>query len=57
MSDIKFEKDFLQGQRDCRDGVAHKNKSDAYNRGYATQYASEQAETWNAARRDKRYGH
>ncbi len=35
--------DFLQGQRDCRDGVTHKpGKSEYYDRGYAAQYEWEQ---------------
>ena len=42
---MTFEDDFLQGQRDCRDGIPHKSGSDAYNRGYAAEYASEQQVT------------
>lgn len=33
--------DFLQGQKDCQQGIPHKNGSDSYNRGYATQYQHE----------------
>jgi hypothetical protein len=41
-----FEDDFLQGQKDCRNGVEHKPmQSEAYNRGYATQYEKEQIDT------------
>ena len=40
---MSFEDDFLQGQRDCRDGVPHEQgKSDAYTRGYGTQYERDQ---------------
>ncbi len=43
---MSFEDDFLQGQRDCRDGKSHEaGKSDAYDRGYGTQYEAEQALT------------
>jgi len=38
----KFAAEFLAGQRDCREGVPHTDKSEAYNRGYATEYESEQ---------------
>ena len=35
--------DFIKGQQDCADGKPHQaGKSDAYNRGYAAQYALEQ---------------
>ena len=35
--------DFLQGQRDCKDGVSHKpNQSEAYDRGYSTEYIFQQ---------------
>jgi len=35
--------DFLDGQRDCRDGVPHESsKSENYNRGYNYQYELEQ---------------
>ena len=38
-----FEDEFLRGQRDCKEGVAHKSdQSEAYNRGYATEYEKEQ---------------
>jgi hypothetical protein len=38
--------EFMQGQRDCRDGVDHKaGQSDSYNRGYATQYEWEQIQS------------
>ena len=43
---MSFETDFLQGQRDCKDGTPHKpNQSDAYDRGYAAQYEAEQMAT------------
>ena len=34
--------DFIDGQRDCRDGVAHQDKSESYNAGYSAQYTLEQ---------------
>ncbi len=38
--------EFMQGQRDCRDGVDHKaGQSDSYDRGYATQYEYEQIQS------------
>jgi hypothetical protein len=40
---MSFEDDFLQGQRDCHDGIPHKpDQSDAYNRGYAAEYEMSQ---------------
>ena len=40
---IKSADDFLQGQRDCQDGVPHKQgMSSDYDRGYACEYESEQ---------------
>lgn len=40
-----FSTDFLRGQRDCKEGVTHCDQGEAYNRGYATQYESEQVVT------------
>ena len=38
-----FEKEFLRGQRDCKNGEDHKsNQSENYDRGYSTQYELEQ---------------
>lgn len=35
--------DFIQGQRDCHDGVPHEaGKSESYDAGYSTQYEIEQ---------------
>lgn len=43
---MSFESDFLQGQRDCKNGVPHKPmQSEAYDRGYAAQYEAEQVQT------------
>ena len=43
---MRFLNDFMRGQRDCRKGVPHKpDQSNAYNRGYATQYELEQLQT------------
>jgi len=39
--------EFLQGQKDCRDGVPHESgKSDSYDRGYNCQYQHEQNQTY-----------
>ena len=57
MSDIKFEREFLQGQRDCRDGRPHTGGSDAYYRGYATQYESDQISTEQSLRAENSRGH
>ena len=41
-----FEDEFLRGQRDCKEGIAHKSdQSEAYDRGYGAQYELEQLET------------
>ena len=41
MSD--YADDFLNGQRDCKEGVAHEaGKSKAYNDGYSAQYEFDQ---------------
>lgn len=42
---MSFEDDFIKGQQDCREGIPHTAGSDAYNRGYATQYESEQLDS------------
>lgn len=34
--------EFIDGQRDCRDGVPHKDGTESYNAGYAAQYQLEQ---------------
>lgn len=34
--------DYERGKRDCENGVPHTNQSEAYNAGYADQYAIEQ---------------
>ena len=57
MSDMKFEREFLQGQVDCRAGVTPSSQSEAYSRGYAAQYESEQAATWESQQREKQYGY
>lgn len=38
----QFCEDFLRGARDCLNGRPHRDGSDAYNRGYSSQYAYEQ---------------
>jgi hypothetical protein len=43
---MSFEDDFLNGQRDCMDGIPHKESSSAaYTRGYGTQYTKEQIDS------------
>jgi len=37
--------DFLQGQRDCKEGKPHVSGSEDYDRGYRVQYELEQMET------------
>lgn len=37
--------DFLQGQKDCRNGKPHKSGSAEYNRGYNVEYELEQMRT------------
>ncbi len=40
--------EFIDGQRDCRDGVAHfDGKGDSYDTGYAFEYQMEQARGQN----------
>ena len=34
--------EFIQGMKDCNDGVEHESKTGAYNRGYAAEYELEQ---------------
>lgn len=34
---------WIQGSKDCRNGVAHQDKGEWYNKGYAFQYELEQA--------------
>ena len=42
-NDKDFDRDFLQGQKDCEAGKPHQEgKSEAYDRGYAAQYELEQ---------------
>lgn len=42
---MSFEDDFIKGWRDCEKGLEHQHKSEAYNRGYAAKYQSEQVAT------------
>ena len=42
---MTFEDDFLQGQRDCKNGVPQRRDNDDYLRGYANEYEKEQIET------------
>jgi len=45
---------FIQGQRDCQNGVEHKaGKGEPYDQGYATEYASEQIATELSLRAEK----
>ena len=57
MSDIDFEREFLKGQRDCRDGRPHAGGTDAYCRGYSAQYESDQVDTWRLQQPERLHGH
>lgn len=37
--------DWLEGSKDCRDGLPQQHKSDWYDRGYKIQYEVEQRDT------------
>ena len=43
---MSFESDFLQGQRDCKEGVPQRRDNDDYLRGYAAQYEKEAVDDW-----------
>ena len=48
----EFSMHFMQGQKDCMAGKAHKDgRSEAYNQGYAAQYELEQQLTYFSERR------
>lgn len=34
--------EFINGQRDCKDGVPHKEGSESYNAGYSAEYELQQ---------------
>ena len=57
MSDMKFEREFLQGQRDCKAGIKPSNQSEAYHRGYSTQYESDQIDSHLSIRQDVQVEH
>ena len=42
---IQSPDDFLQGQRDCQEGIKPQSISSDYNRGYACEYEREQMVT------------
>jgi hypothetical protein len=46
--------EFIDGQRDCRDGVEHQSRSESYDRGYAAQYELEQMNTERTEMRGRR---
>ena len=52
MSDMKFEREFLQGQSDCKAGVKPASQSEAYHRGYSTQYESDQIDSHLSIRQE-----
>jgi len=46
--------DFLQGQRDCKDGVPHRaGKSEDYNDGYSTEYWAQEMLTEMGLRNER----
>ena len=52
--DITAPYDFINGQRDCREGTPHQNgRSFDYDRGYSAQYDLEQIKTvWSDEERE-----
>jgi hypothetical protein len=43
---MKYEEDFIRGARDCQQGNPHKPlQSEAYDKGYGTQYEHDQINT------------
>ena len=48
MGDTDFIKDFLRGQQDCSKGIPHTDQGAAYNKGYQSEYESEQVSEWRA---------
>ena len=57
MSDMKFEREFLQGQRDCKAGIKPSNQSEAYHRGYSAQYESDQIDSHLSIRQEVQVEH
>ena len=57
VSNSRFEREFLQGQRDCKNGLPHAGGSDAYYRGYSAQHESDQIDTWKSQQTEKRHEH
>lgn len=54
---MSFSEDFLQGQRDCINGKQHEaGKGEGYNRGYGSQYESDQITTEMNIKQDERRG-
>ena len=46
--------EFIDGQRDCRDGIPHQSRSESYDRGYAAQYELEAMNTEGTSMRGRR---
>lgn len=57
MSDVKFEQEFLQGQRDCKYGVEPTSQAEAYLRGYSAQYEIDQIAAALSIRKEAQDGH
>ena len=54
INDPDYVADWFRGALDCKKGEPHKEgKSDAYNRGYAVQYETEQIETHRSMRNER----
>ena len=56
IGDMEFVRDFLRGAADCRNGERHKAGSDAYNRGFATQYEHQERATGLRLEQDAEVG-
>lgn len=52
---VKDANAFIRGQRDCKNGLAAQSTDPDYSRGYATQYAAEQALLWQTEQKEKAY--
>lgn len=55
---MSFSDDFLQGQKDCKNHVPHvAGKSEAYTRGYNTEYTAQQVADHNTVKQNERIAH
>jgi len=54
---MSWEDDNLQGQSDCKAGVPHKHKSDAYDRGWETEKLNQEIKEDERRSTKHRAGH